>query len=188
MGIIRSSLAGCIALLILSGCGGQEYIRTMGQLCAGDTDIVEAMAVSRAELRAMRFDVEKFDIEAGYIRTLPLSGAQGFEFWRSDSVGKFNRDEAGLHSIRRTAELTLSEQAGQICINCNVKTERLSLPERQIATGHGYDMFSNSDRSLQKLDVTDEQQESMEWIDLGRDGQLETEILLRIKSKLNIGE
>jgi hypothetical protein len=118
------------------------------------------------------------------MRTYPLAGAQTFEFWRTDNVGSFNRAEADLHSIRRTVELNLSKQSGQLCINCRATTQRLSLPQDQDAAGKGYTNLAESRRSAQKLKLGHEQKANITWTDLGRDNQLETEILKRIESRL----
>ncbi len=175
---------GYMALGFLGGCGQQGYVRTVEQVCIADASRAAVMRTAEDVLAKMHFDIEKFDVDMGYVRTRPLSGAQSFEFWRSDNVGTFNNSEANLQSIRRSAELNVSGQQGQVCINCAVQVERLSIPERQVSSGRAYAMFSESSRSMQRFELSPEQSRDMAWIDLGRDEQLETEILKRIETEV----
>ena len=138
------------------------------------------MTTAEQVLAEMHFSIEKFDVNAGYIRTTPLSGAQSFEFWRADSVGSFNRTEADMQSIRRAVEISISEKAGQLCINCRAATQRLSLPQSQIATDQ-QTVMANQERDVKMLKLSHEQKATPTWTDLGRDNQLETEILKRIE-------
>jgi hypothetical protein len=172
------------ALFGLAGCAENKYIKTTDRLCVPAATKTDAMAVAEQVLTGMHFTIEKLDAETGFIRTNPLSGAQTFEFWRTDNVGSLNRAEADLHSIRRTIELNLSEQSDQLCINCKATTQRLSLPQDQDAAGKGYTNLAESRRSAQKLKLGHEQKSNITWTDLGRDNQLETEILKRIESRL----
>ncbi|MCJ7728344.1 MAG: hypothetical protein MUO27_00435 [Sedimentisphaerales bacterium] len=188
---ISYGLRVCALLFWLAGCAENKYIRTTEQICppavtkADSTSSPQADAITIAEsvLAEMHFTIEKLDAETGFIRTNPLSGAQTFELWRTDSVGSFNRAEADLHSIRRTVELNVIQQSGQFCINCKATTQRLSLPQNQNAAGQG--ILSQTRLSAQKLKLSPEQKTNPTWIDLGRDSQLETEILKRIEKQLS---
>jgi hypothetical protein len=189
------------ALFGLAGCAENKYIKTTDRLCVpaatkadstpstssgqASSPRADAMAVAEQVLTGMHFTIEKLDAETGFIRTNPLSGAQTFEFWRTDNVGSLNRAEADLHSIRRTVELNLSEQSGQLCINCKATTQRLSLPQDQDVAGKGYTNLAENRRSAQKLKLGHEQKSNITWTDLGRDNQLETEILKCIEKQLN---
>ena len=188
---ILNKLLTCSLLFWLAGCSQNKYTKTIEQLCppaatkADSTSSPRAEAMTAAEqvLAGMHFGIEKFDVDAGYIRTAPLSGAQSFEFWRSDSVGLFNRTEADLHSIRRAVEINISEQAGQLCINCRATTQRLSMPQSQTATDQ-QTVMAQQQKDVKKLKLGHEQKSNLTWTDLGRDNQLETEILKRIESHL----
>ncbi len=150
-----------------------------------DTAKAEAMQTAENVLGKMHFTIEKADADIGLIRTRPLPGAQFFEFWRSDNVGSFNAAEANLHSIRRTVEINIGQQNGQLCIDCNVNVQRLSLPQRQItSSSQAYGMFSQSCPSIQKLKLHPEQKREMAWIDSGKDVRLTTEILKRIEKQI----
>jgi hypothetical protein len=169
-----------IIMLYLAGCAENKYIKTEERLCVPAATKAELMASAEGVLAGMHFEIEKLDSEAGYIRTQPLAGAQTLEFWRTDNVGALNRAEADLHSIRRTVELNVSEQAEQVCINCKATTERLSIPSEQTAVRSNRAMTGQ--KSIQKIGR--EQKGNITWLDLGRDGQLETEIIRRIEKQL----
>jgi hypothetical protein len=145
----------------------------------------DLMDVTEYVLAEMYFAIEKADIESGLIRTRPLPGAQFFEFWRSDNIGADNALEANLHTLRRTVTLDISQKDEQLQIDCEVQTQRLSLPNRQISSSARiYGMFSRSSPLLQRLILNPEQEKEMAWIDLGRDSRLETEILKRIETRI----
>ena len=148
-------------------------------------DTADMMEVAEDVLTRMYFTIEKADVQNGLIRTRPLSGAQFFEFWRSDNVGADNTLAANLHTIRRTVTLDIGQQDEELRIDCEVQAQRLSLPERQVSSSaRVYRMFSLSSSSLQRLKLNPEQKKEMAWIDLGRDSRLETEILKRIEARI----
>jgi len=143
------------------------------------------MEVAEDVLANMYFTIDKTDADSGLIRTMPLPGAQFFEFWRSDNVGVDNTLAANLHTIRRAVTLDISQQGKELRIGCNVQAQRLSLPERQVSSSaRVYGMFSLSSPSLQRLKLNPAQKKEMAWIDLGRDSRLEAEILKRIETRI----
>ncbi len=173
-----------VAAVFLAGCAGNQQHKTIESVCMPNLEKAKAMQTVEDVLGRMHFTIEKADAEQGYIRTSPLAAAQWFEFWRSDNVGKFNSAEANLHSIRRIAELNIGRQGEQMCIRCNVKTQRLSLPEREVtSSSQAPGMFSKSSSSVQRLELNREQKKQMAWVDLGRDAELQTEILNRIEKQ-----
>lgn len=179
------SFAACVVVGIFGGCAKQQQFETVEQICVGDLDKAEAMRMAEDVLGEMYFSVAKSDSEQGLIRTRPLASAQFFEFWRKDNVGAFNQAESNLHSIRRIVEMDVSRKEDRLCIGCNVNVQRLNLPERLLrGRGRSYEMFSVSSPKLQRLKLDAEQRKLMAWVDLGRDGQLETEILKRIEKKI----
>jgi hypothetical protein len=178
------SFAACVVLWVLGGCAKQQQFKTVEQICLGDLDKARAMRMAEDVLGEMHFGIEKSDVEQGLIRSKPLAGAQFFEFWRKDSVGAFNWAESNLHSIRRIVEMDVRQEDGRLCIGCNASVQRLSLPERLLrGRGRSYEMLSASSPVVQKLKLDAQQRALMAWVDLGRDGLLETEILKRIESK-----
>jgi hypothetical protein len=165
-----------------AGCAKQQQFKAVEQICLPDTDKLQAMKAAEDVLGKMHFAIDKADSEQGLIRTKPLPAALPFEFWRSDNVGSFNSTEANIHSIRRVVELDISRQNAQLCLGCNVKVNRLSLPQRQISSNaQAYQMFTQSSRTMQRLEISPEQKKNMAWVDLGNDVRLATEILKRIE-------
>jgi len=175
----------CVSCLILGGCAETQQYQPADELCLSNANRAKAVKAAEDILAEMNFDIAKADIEAGYITTAPLSGAKFFEFWRSDSIGTQNRLQSNLHSIRKIAELNVEQKGQQLCIRCNVKVERLSLPEHQVSSStRAYEMFSRSTASLQQLRPRPEQQNRMAWLDLGSDEQLASQILRNIKEQM----
>ncbi len=180
-----NKLALCICAFVAAGCAQPQRQTTAGQVCVPDIGKAQAMALVEDVLANMQFTIEKADIPSGVIRTRPLSGAQFFEFWRSDNVGPDNSFQANLHTIRRTAEVDIAESAGQLRIGCVVRVQRLSLPERDISSSaRGYEMFSRSTSLVQRLQLHSEQEKNMAWIELRNDVPLANEILSRIEARI----
>jgi hypothetical protein len=185
MNKLKSSLfTACAALLFLAGCAEPYRNETVEQICPAGIDKQQAMQIAEDVLGKLRFTIAKSDANLGVIKTRPLAGAQFFEFWRKDNVGSFNSAEANLHSIRRIAELNIKQQGTQLCIRCNVNTQRLHLPDRELTSrSQAYDIFSHG-TPKQKLKQNLKQKESMTWVDLGKDTRLATVILKRIENKI----
>jgi len=175
----------CSAFCLLTGCAQPQHHEVIEQICLSHMDKAQTMQTAENVLGRMHFTIIKADTEQGIIRTRPLPAAQSFEFWRSDNVGSFNSTEANLQSITRTAELDINRQGGQLCLSCDVKVQRLSLPERRVTTsGRAYEMFTASKQSIQILELHPEQKKDVAWVDLGSDKQLATDILKRIEKQL----
>lgn len=178
-------LAPCVVLFLVAGCAETRHYETVEQICIGNTDKARAMQMAEDVLGRMHFAIDKADIERGLIRTKPLSGAQFFEFWRRDSIGAYNSLQANLHSIRRTVVLDISGNSQELCVNCNVNVQRLSLPEHEVSSSaRAYEMFSRSTAAMQTLRLRPEQEEGMAWVDSGNDDELVTEILKQIEKRI----
>jgi hypothetical protein len=168
-----------------SGCAGTKQYETVEQIHIKDKDILETMEAAEDVLAEMHFTIDKADTESGYIKTRPLAAGQFFEFWRCDNIGADNALASNLHTIRRTVELEIIRPGEDSIVDCNVKVERLSLPERDItSSARVYQMFSRSKESLQRLELNPYQERNMAWVDLGNDERLTTEILRRIEKRV----
>jgi hypothetical protein len=178
-------LAACVGLAFLVSCAETGRYEAADQICTPGANKAEAVEAAEDVLGRMHFIIDKADPEQGFVRTKPLSGAQFFELWRKDSIGAFNATESNLHSIRRIAELEIAEKGGQLCIDCRVNVQRLSLPEHEVSSSaRAYAMFSTSTASMQELKLRPEQEKDVTWLDLGNDDRLATEILKRIEKEL----
>lgn len=179
-------LVGLALGMFLTGCAGQQQYRAAKPLFMENIDKPATMEIAEEVLAKMHFSVEKADAERGLIRTAPLTGAQFFEFWRSDNVGFDNWLEANLNSIRRVAQLNIQQQGQWISVDCKVQVYRLSLPERDFgSSAHVYQMFSISSTALQRLSLDHEQRAKMTWINLDQDEQLAAEILRQIEEQID---
>ena len=171
--------------LVFAGCGQQQRAAVTGPISVADIGKAETMEVAEDVLARMHFTIEKADVPSGLIQTRPLPGAQFFEFWRSDNVGGKNSLQANLHTIRRTVELDISQHGDQLQIGCDVRVQRLSLPERDVSSSaRVYGMFTRSTPSLQKMRFDTAQEKEIAWIDLDNDARLAAEILKRIEKRL----
>lgn len=174
-----------LAAITLIGCTETPNVGAVEKICSPLPDVQTAMNTAEDVLAKMNFNIAKADVKHGYILTHPLTGAQSFEFWRKDNVGSFNSAEANLHTIRRTIEMNITQQDGQTCVDCVAIAERMSLPERYAGnTSHAAALFTKSGDSTQKLMLNSDQEKGLAWINLGRDTELENEILSRLKAKL----
>jgi hypothetical protein len=172
-------------IFTIAGCAQHQQYEEIRQICPAGINKQQAMQIAEDVLGKLHFSIAKSDAELGVIRTRPLTGAQFFEFWRKDNIGSFNSTEANLHTIRRIVELDIKQQDAQLCIRCDVNTQRLRLPEREIRSrSRTYQMFSKSSSSRQTFKLYKEQKQGMAWVDLGQDGQLATMILKQIENKI----
>jgi hypothetical protein len=176
-----------ILAAVLAGCGKPQMMQAQ-PVCLEAISQDKLMRVVEKTLFSMRFEIEKYDVENGVIRTRPLSGEQFFELWRSDNAGGFNTAESNLQSLQRTVEFTFQPQQTGVCMQCQVTTQRLSLPEEPIRGYYSSSaLYTSSSRSKQQLDVDTDRLEQMKWTDLGRDAALEQKILQRIQQKISKG-
>jgi hypothetical protein len=186
MNRISSYFGAIVGLFLLVGCGQLQQRAGIRHVCIADANETAAMQAGESALGEMLFVIDKADVEHGYISTQPLAGAQFFEFWRSDNVGARNWAQANLQSIRRTAQLNISVRQEKVCISCEVKVQRLSMPEHEVSSSvRAYQMFSRSSARMQSLRLRPGQKKHAGWVDLQSDGELAAEILKRIEKKLS---
>jgi hypothetical protein len=145
--------------------------------------VAEAQVIARDVMLDLGFEVESPLRSVGRIDAMPLVSASWFEFWRPDTVGKKQRMEASIHTMRRFAEILVSPTPEGVTISARVTKQRKSAPGRQIiAVSEAYSVFDEGQSSLR----ADEEQETVdiEWEDLGRDSALEQVILKKIRNRL----
>jgi len=173
----------CSSIMLICGCV-EDQRESVEKLCLSGIDKKSAMEESEKALSGMNFVIEKLDVEQSYISTRAITGGQWFELWKNDNAGGFNAAEANIHSIRRIAELNFSEENNNVCIDCNVLTQRLYLPPREdVDETKASSMFSKSGESKQTLTLNKDQIDEMQWVDLGNDAQLAEKILKKIKKQ-----
>ena len=169
----------------ISGCASSQQTLSTDPLCLPNTLNEQAMLKAQAVLEKMHFDIEKFDPEAGYIRTRPLSGAQFFEFWRQDNASAQAAAQANLHSLQRVAELEFTPQNTTTCVQCRVQVLRLSIPERPVEGNRQIaSIYTDSSYREQSLQMDPDDLSGIEWIDVGPDRDLERKILKLIQKEI----
>jgi hypothetical protein len=169
---------------LFSGCGFQKQALSDDPICLPNTLTDQVMETAQTVLLKMHFKIEKYDTDARYIRTRPLSGAQFFEIWRRDNASAASAVQANLYSLRRIVELDFTPQATTTCVQCRVQVLRLSIPEKPIqGSGRMGATYTKSNSRYQTLEVGREQQAQIEWIDAGADHDLERKILNRIQQE-----
>jgi len=168
------------AFAFLAGCSNPRA-KQVDKICLPGLSITKAFDLSEGVLRDFNFTVNKQDPNTGYISTRPLPGGQFFEFWRKDNVGSYNQLQSSIQSIRRTVELKMDEQAGNLCVACNVRLERLSLSEPpEEVRGLQFDRFTGRRIKTAAMKMELEPGQAA-WIDLGTDTKLESVILGKIE-------
>ena len=179
-----------VGALLFVGCSVQQRAGgAVKPICLAGLERSAAIEAVEEVLGRLHFTVAKADYESGVIVTRPLPGAEFFEFWRSDSAGRFNKAEASLHTIRRTVEVSMEERGGQLCIGSDVKVERLNLPSEEITSFSQMPYaFAAGSGSRQNLELSDEQMAEASWVDLGSDNELAEVIIRRIEKELASGQ
>lgn len=120
----------------------------------------------------------------GRIDTFPQVGATWLEPHRLDSVGWENRWESTFQTIRRRAVLRVIPQQSGYLIDTVVYKELEDLPRPENATAGAATFRSdNSLRSRLNEDVS-KTQFAPNWIPLGRDPDVEQQILADIQARL----
>lgn len=176
------------ALMGMAGCAGQTYYSdpNLSQTATfPHTDVVGSMYAAEKVLGQMHFTISQMDTSKGILTTNPLSGAQFFEFWRKDAANANSLTESSLHTMRRSVILEFSEQGTDTSAQCRVLTERLSVPNRQIA-GHSraYGLLTESSPTMPTMRLSQSQKDMMAWIPLGYDPDLAQSILNLIETEL----
>jgi len=152
------------------------------------TDDAMVRAVATDVLEAMHFDVERPPRSPDRLDTLPLVSAYPAEFWRPDTRTSRDRAESALHTVRRTVVIHLRPDASAsdkgMLIEAVVTKERPSLPRALDATtvSEAYGVFSTRRKALETYEKHWGQ--DVEWMDYGRDPELEYYILTRIRNRL----
>jgi len=175
--------------LFVTGCTPKQQLQRARQLpvqlCLQSVTKTRAANAAEDVLTDMLFDIDKKDTSLGIITTTPLPAAKFFEIWRSDPVGIENWIESNLHSVRKTARINITHNNQQLCIRCEVLTQRLSIPENNLtSSARAYAMFTESGSSIQQLKLHPEQQRRMSWLNAGKDYKLASEILNRIQKQI----
>lgn len=174
-----------LAVWMIGGCAGIEKRASSVPLCLAGGSIEQTMQAAQKVLRKMHFEIEKYDNDARYIRTRPLTAGQFFEIWRQDNASASAAAEANMQSLRRIVEMDFEQQGETVCVSCRVQVIRLSVPEQPLrGMGLMAEGITESDRSVQTLTVNPDLESRIEWLDAGTDPMLEQRIIKRIEKAI----
>ncbi|MBM4017881.1 MAG: hypothetical protein FJ288_06050 [Planctomycetes bacterium] len=171
------------AALVAAGCARPTEVRFPNPMPLPTSDRVTVEQVARRVLLELRFELVYPASKEGRVVTEALTGDSWFEFWRGDTVGAFQRVESSLHTVRRTASVTVAPEGPGAQLAVKVTKERLSAPNLSPQSiGQTYDIFSPSKTDLARWDEFKETRYA--WLPMGRDDALEQQILQRILARL----
>ncbi|MEX0939510.1 MAG: hypothetical protein WDZ59_16725 [Pirellulales bacterium] len=120
----------------------------------------------------------------GRLESFPQGGATYLEPHRLDSIGRYNRLESTLQSIRRIATLRATPADGGLMVEVIVEKqlENVPLPEHATAGAATFRSINSVDDPQEELD--DQLVDFQQWIPQGRDLALEQQILAEIAARL----
>ncbi len=178
-----------LSTVCLAGCGGSVKTSSAETAVLAGPNAEMLMAAAQETLGQMRFVLDKYDIEAGYLRTRPQRASQFFEPWRQDNASGKAFAQANIDSLRRNVEVFVeSQQDGTALLRCVVNMEKLYIPPQPIRSmSRMAGMYTDSTRRQQTLTLEDQQLGQVEWVALGQDHALEQRILKQIRRQTNKG-
>lgn len=124
------------------------------------------------------FEIERENRLDGVIETKYKTGASMFEPWHPDSVGKENRLESTLQSIRRKAFISITPVDGGFLVGVEAIKELEDVS--RAANSPGAATFLDNNPLQRDLNVVVGQATPSGWIPRGRDPQLEQAMLRSI--------
>jgi hypothetical protein len=177
------------AVCFFTGCASQPVAQTDNPAVIA-CDPNQLWSLSQVELKNRGFSLDRVDRRSGLLETFPLTSAQWFEFWRDDVVGSEARAESSLQTIRRTVTLRMLSTRNNEChLLCAVTVERLSSPPTIVAGRmRARDLFGRSISGMPALNPDEpEKNTKVQWVFLGDDPDLESDILHKIAARVRKG-
>jgi len=172
----------CCTVICLAGCAQSQKSEFVKEVYLTGVNKQQAIEISEDVLREFSFSIAKEDVNEGIIKTRPLVGGQFFEFWRKDNACLYETVESSIHSIRRTAELNINDTGDKLVVNCEIKVQRLHLPQSYEQTaGYKYDRITGRRIRTTALSLDLGEQQTA-WIDLGNDEKLSAAIVSKIEA------
>ncbi len=178
-----------LAAASLGGCTASETVSMDldNPAVLSETDAETAEEVARRVLRELRFEVVYPEASPGHLETRGLTGASWFEFWRLDTPAD-QRYESSFHTIRRRVSLSVSpREGGGSQVFVQVTKARLALASDDPSyIAQPFTLYRSDVRKTARPDPLEEATErGGVWVDQGRDGVLEQEILGRIAAAVH---
>ena len=166
-----------------AGCATVASGRFSNPMTFTETDAETVEHVARRVLMELRFDIVYPEASEGRLATDALTGASWFEFWREDTIGRMQRLESSLHTIRRRATVSISPKDRGSQVFVKVVKQRKSAPGLGPETmAESFNIYGIEDTDLMRQNEL--APTTYEWLDMGRDELLEQDILERILTGL----
>lgn len=132
-------------------------------------------------LHDYKFEIDRENKLGGVIETRYKTGAGMLEPWHPDSVGKRNRLQSSLQSIRRKAFVHLTPAEGGYLVSVEAVKELEDVP--RAANFVGGATFLDDSALQRDLNPVVGQASPSGWIDQGRDADLEQAMLRTINRR-----
>jgi len=148
-----------------------------------ERDHVDALwQASQSVLRKHDFQIDRQDLAAGVIETLPTTSQHYFEFWRQDVADPYSFAQATLHTMQRkaTVRFVRTPSDPQWTIELQVDVYRLSTPEHQVTSASSALLAFSGGLPTATGQVGQSAMKQREWVPLGRDPELESRLLSQI--------
>ena len=129
------------------------------------------------------FDIERENKLGGVIETRYKTGASVLEPWHPDSVGRINRLQSTLQSIRRKAYIHFTPAPGGYLVGIEAVKELEDVP--RAATFAGGATFLDNSPLQRDLNPVVGQATPSGWINQGRDPDLEQAMLRSINRRFS---
>jgi hypothetical protein len=120
----------------------------------------------------------------GQIDTYPQVGATVIEPQRPDSAGTYNRWESTLQTIRRRATVRIIPAQGGYLVGLEVQKELEDLPRPEHSTAGAATFRNDSSLPSRLEEKVSETALAGDWILVGRDAELERQMLCEMQEKV----
>lgn len=144
-------------------------------------DVDPLWQAAQSVLRKHDFQIDRRDLAAGVIETLPTTSQHFSEFWRQDVADPYSFAQATMHTMQRKAIVRFIRAAGsQWSFEVEVDVYRLSTPEHQVTSASSALLAFSGGLPTATGQVGVNASKQREWVPLGRDGELESRLLSQI--------
>lgn len=172
-----SIFAAAVVLTLAGAC--QQPVQPDGPTrsvvqAADDEQFHRLWEACQAVLRRHRFKIDRKDLRAGLITTLPQTSQTFLEFWRHDVDTPYDLAESSMRTVRRSVTMQISEpqDGGEYSLDVTVHKEYQHTTERQINNAAAALRIFSADLPTAAGKQFDPATD-ITWTSAGRDGAME---------------
>lgn len=145
-------------------------------------DVDPLWQATQSVLRKHDFQIDRQDLAAGVIETLPTTSQHFSEFWRQDVADPYSFGQATMHTMQRKATVRFirTSSARNWAVEMQVDVYRLSTPEHQVTSASSALLAFSGGLPTATGQVGVNASKQREWVPLGRDGEMESRLLSQI--------